>query len=77
MLETLAKNEGWIVTVDMLREALWSENPFGYLVGIHDDQGKDVKRFHRQHDCTFGKTQLPVAQNFVDFALEILAFACL
>ena len=30
LLETLAKNEGRIVTVDMLCEALWGDNPFGY-----------------------------------------------
>lgn len=30
LLETLAKNEGRIVTVDVLCEALWGENPFGY-----------------------------------------------
>ena len=29
-LETLARNEGRIVTVDVLCEALWGENPFGY-----------------------------------------------
>ncbi len=29
-LETLARNEGKIVTVDVLCEALWGENPFGY-----------------------------------------------
>ncbi|MDO5424212.1 MAG: response regulator transcription factor [Eubacteriales bacterium] len=30
LLETLARNEGRIVTVDGLCEALWGENPFGY-----------------------------------------------
>ena len=30
LLETLAKNEGRIVTVDILCEALWGDNPFGY-----------------------------------------------
>lgn len=30
LLETLARNEGRIVTVDALCEALWGENPFGY-----------------------------------------------
>ncbi len=30
LLETLAKNEGRIVTVDALCEALWGDNPFGY-----------------------------------------------
>ncbi len=30
LLETLARNEGRIVTVDMLCEALWGDNPFGY-----------------------------------------------
>ena len=30
LLETLAKNEGRIVTVDTLCEALWGDNPFGY-----------------------------------------------
>ena len=30
LLETLARNEGKIVTVDALREALWGDNPFGY-----------------------------------------------
>ena len=30
LLETLARNEGHIVTVDMLCEALWGDNPFGY-----------------------------------------------
>lgn len=30
LLETLARNEGKIVTVDALCEALWGENPFGY-----------------------------------------------
>ena len=30
LLETLAKNEGRIVTVDVLCEALWGDNPFGY-----------------------------------------------
>ncbi len=30
MLETLARNEGRIVTVDALCEALWGDNPFGY-----------------------------------------------
>lgn len=29
-LETLARNEGKIVTVDALCEALWGDNPFGY-----------------------------------------------
>ena len=29
-LETLAHNEGRIVTVDILCEALWGDNPFGY-----------------------------------------------
>lgn len=29
-LETLTRNEGKIVTVDVLCEALWGENPFGY-----------------------------------------------
>ena len=29
-LETLARNEGRIVTVDTLCEALWGDNPFGY-----------------------------------------------
>ncbi len=29
-LETLARNEGKIVTVDALCEALWSDNPYGY-----------------------------------------------
>lgn len=30
LLETLARNEGKIVTVDALCESLWGENPFGY-----------------------------------------------
>lgn len=30
LLETLAKNEGRIVTLDTLCEALWGDNPFGY-----------------------------------------------
>lgn len=30
LLETLARNEGRIVTLDALCEALWGENPFGY-----------------------------------------------
>jgi len=30
LLETLAKNEGRIVTVDTLCEALWGDNPYGY-----------------------------------------------
>ena len=30
LLETLARNEGKIVTVDALCEALWGNNPFGY-----------------------------------------------
>jgi len=30
LLETLARNAGKIVTVDMLCEALWGDNPFGY-----------------------------------------------
>ena len=30
LLETLARNEGKIVTVDSLCEALWGDNPFGY-----------------------------------------------
>ena len=30
LLETLARNEGRIVTFDALCEALWGENPFGY-----------------------------------------------
>lgn len=30
LLETLAKNEGRIVTMDSLCESLWGENPFGY-----------------------------------------------
>ena len=30
LLETLAKNEGRIVTVDTLCESLWGDNPFGY-----------------------------------------------
>ena len=30
LLETLAKNEGRIVTVDTLCEVLWGDNPFGY-----------------------------------------------
>lgn len=30
LLETLAKSEGKIVTVDVLCEALWGNNPFGY-----------------------------------------------
>lgn len=30
LLETLARNEGKIVTLDALCEALWGENPFGY-----------------------------------------------
>jgi DNA-binding response OmpR family regulator len=30
LLETLARNEGKIITVDVLCEALWGDNPFGY-----------------------------------------------
>lgn len=30
LLETLARNEGNIVTVDALCDALWGDNPFGY-----------------------------------------------
>ncbi len=30
LLETLSRNEGRIVTVDALCEALWGDNPFGY-----------------------------------------------
>ena len=30
LLETLARNEGRIVTTDALCEALWGDNPFGY-----------------------------------------------
>lgn len=30
LLETLARNEGRIVTVDTLCESLWGDNPFGY-----------------------------------------------
>ena len=30
LLDTLARNEGKIVTVDHLCEALWGDNPFGY-----------------------------------------------
>lgn len=30
LLETLARNEGRIVTVDALCESLWGDNPFGY-----------------------------------------------
>ena len=30
LLETLGRNEGRIVTVDTLCEALWGDNPFGY-----------------------------------------------
>lgn len=30
LLETLVRNEGKIVTVDALCEALWGDNPFGY-----------------------------------------------
>ena len=30
LLESLARNEGKIVTVDALCEALWGDNPFGY-----------------------------------------------
>ncbi len=30
LLETLARSEGKIVTVDVLCEALWGDNPFGY-----------------------------------------------
>ena len=30
LLETLGRNEGRIVTVDALCEALWGDNPFGY-----------------------------------------------
>ena len=30
LLETLARNEGKVVTVDALCEALWGDNPFGY-----------------------------------------------
>lgn len=30
LLETLARNEGRIVTLDALCEALWGDNPFGY-----------------------------------------------
>jgi DNA-binding response OmpR family regulator len=30
LLETLAKNEGRIVSIDALCEALWGDNPFGY-----------------------------------------------
>ena len=30
LLETLAHNEEKIVTVDVLCEALWGNNPFGY-----------------------------------------------
>ena len=30
LLQTLARNDGKIVTVDALCEALWGENPFGY-----------------------------------------------
>ena len=30
LLETLARNEGRIVTVDALCEALWGDNPYGY-----------------------------------------------
>ena len=31
LLDTLARNEGRIVTVDTLCEALWGDNPFGYV----------------------------------------------
>jgi DNA-binding response OmpR family regulator len=30
LLETLARNEGRIVTVDALCESLWGDNPYGY-----------------------------------------------
>lgn len=30
LLETLARSDGRIVTVDALCEALWGDNPFGY-----------------------------------------------
>lgn len=30
LLETLARNEGKIVTLDSLCESLWGDNPFGY-----------------------------------------------
>lgn len=30
LIETLARNEGRIVTIDALCEALWGDNPFGY-----------------------------------------------
>ena len=30
LLETLSRNEGKIVTVDVLCEALWGSNPLGY-----------------------------------------------
>lgn len=30
LLEVLARNEGRIITVDSLCEALWGDNPFGY-----------------------------------------------
>lgn len=30
LLKTLARNEGKIITVDALCEALWGDNPFGY-----------------------------------------------
>ena len=30
LLETLARNEGKIVTLDALCESLWGNNPFGY-----------------------------------------------
>lgn len=30
LLDTLARNEGKIVTIDVLCEALWGDNPFGY-----------------------------------------------
>ena len=30
LLETLSRNEGRIVSIDALCEALWGDNPFGY-----------------------------------------------
>lgn len=35
LLETLARNEGKIVTIDALCEALWGDNPFGYANSLN------------------------------------------
>lgn len=51
LLETLARNEGRIVTVDSLCEALWGDNPFGYENSLN----AHVRRIREKIECNPSK----------------------